>query len=533
VDVGVNTTLELLSQVPSKLAEDVLVSALDSPCHEIQIGVCKTLLARKGNQGHREVISRLHKFGEELRSNIESRSGRMSSVLREGMLGQNEQTFTNTLLAVKWMREYDQIATLLKVVQGSGQDRASKGVETCTELVDMLYEEISTPRDYSIRRDPQLARARVVTLLEEAAQKYILYQRPELIEAFLLLVARENVTFQNILRDAGHPAHDAVIDRLLHSQAAGIIHLLIGCLGSSTIPTSLLTVVGQRQDRPFIRRLTSHVSERLSAEALKNLQKIGNLSWLNGDWDFLSQLNGSQQAGVLTLATATRMRKSRRLDLLARLLSSNEVEGRRHAIATLVDMTGMGANHLCVIALEDSDPYVVATAAAQLRSRDIPGAMNRLLDLAGSEHEVVNQAVRDSLSEFSAERYITTYDSLEEEARQRTGRLVLRIDPRLTALLQEELLAPTRGVRIRALHIIRTLDLSNALETTLLDMTQDKDSFIRAEVVETLAGSASKQVLKTLRELLEDRSEMVQEAAERALRLRKDMAECHVKGSGI
>ena len=56
------------------------------------------------------------------------------------------------------------------------------------ELLEHLYEELAGTRDPSDRRDPQSIRRYLVTALEPVVQQYGQYRRPEVIEAFLLLV---------------------------------------------------------------------------------------------------------------------------------------------------------------------------------------------------------------------------------------------------------------------------------------------------------------------------------------------------------
>ena len=77
-----------------------------------------------------------------------------------------------------------------------------------------------------------------------------------------------------------------------------------------------------------------------------------------------------------------------------------------------------------------------ANALRQLRTRGIPGALTRLVDMMESPHEVVRRAVRESLAEFNFKRFLAAYDMLDDEVRRSTGAMVRKIDPEATPQLQ-------------------------------------------------------------------------------------------------
>src|SRR3569623_1052650 len=59
--------------------------------------------------------------------------------------------------------------------------------ELSPRLQQHLADEIAAPRDYRIRRDPQLQRNHLMGALEKAATQFPIHGRRELLEAVLLL----------------------------------------------------------------------------------------------------------------------------------------------------------------------------------------------------------------------------------------------------------------------------------------------------------------------------------------------------------
>ena len=72
---------------------------------------------------------------------------------------------------------------------------------TLLQLAEELYEELASPRDYRKRRDPQLVRQQVLKSLEESTKRYSKHRVDTVIEAFLLLVHRDNSTLKRIMTD--------------------------------------------------------------------------------------------------------------------------------------------------------------------------------------------------------------------------------------------------------------------------------------------------------------------------------------------
>ena len=170
------------------------------------------------------------------------------------------------------------------------------------------------------------------------------------------------------------------------------------------------------------------------------------------------------------------------------------------------------------MALESGDPAIQAAVVPQLRQRGIPGALSRLVEQLDSPHELVRQAARKALAEFSAERFLAAYDLLDDEVRHTTGALVRKIDPAALTTLTEELKSPSRTRRLRALGAANAAQVIVELEPRVLKLLTDNDHIVRTEAARVLAACDTPTSRRALREALLDRSVTVQEAAEYSLR---------------
>ena len=170
------------------------------------------------------------------------------------------------------------------------------------------------------------------------------------------------------------------------------------------------------------------------------------------------------------------------------------------------------------MALESGDAAIQAAVVPQLRQRGIPGALSRLVEQLDSPHEIVRQAARKALGEFSTERFLAAYDLLDDDVRRTTGALVRKIDPTVITTLNEELKSPSRTRRLRALGAASAARMTVELEPRVLKLLADEDHVVRTEAARALSACDTPTSRQALREALLDRSVTVQEAAEYSLR---------------
>ena len=167
--------------------------------------------------------------------------------------------------------------------------------------------------------------------------------------------------------------------------------------------------------------------------------------------------------------------------LLETVLQRGKPAGRCASAEALSQFNGAEANSLAIRALLDPDPQVQARILPQLRNRGIPGAVSKLIELLDSPHDVVRAAARESLAEFSFERFVASYDLLDEDVRRSTGDMVAKVDPTALAALKQELASPSRSRRLRAISMALTMDMVTRIEHALHDALLDEDHLVRAE----------------------------------------------------
>ncbi len=510
-------TFDLLAHTSNEAAVDVLLLGLESHDAGIQSRAFRALLERRNARGQVEIVRRLDSLTAESRRILEEKPGALTQAVRESLSGNEIQLRENAFQAVLWLREYDVAPALIELVETPRSPVASQARAVLLELAKTLYKEISGPRDYSVRRDPQIVRRNVVSCLEASLARFDQHRRPEVAQAFLTLCNRDNATLKNILLGSHGAAFRTVVDILRSSRQPGVMHLLASYIDDPHPPLAVITTLTQRYDAAFVQRLLKRVGPEVSPAAQQNLRGVHVLRWADPAANVLATLGPTAQRAAIKLLAASGIPREVVYGAIEFLMRNGAPAGRLAATEALAEFHGPAADSLAMQALDDLEPTVQAAAVAQMRQRAIPAAVVKLIALADSPHETVRQAVRESLTEFRFTRYLSVFESLDDAVRHSTGQLVMKIDPDTLPLLREELASASRGRRIRGIQVCRFLDATPAVEGLLLELLGADDHLIRMEAARTLASSAAPRVKQALEAVMNDDSELVREAARQSL----------------
>jgi len=514
---GLDVTFKVLGKTRNEAAVDVLLPALDGAHQAVQDGALGAMLSRRGGAAQRELLRRWPNMPQPWKERIKDRPGRLNRALRDAILDTNRQSCAVACEAVRWLGEYDLAPALINAAEDTANPNAELVATTLLQLVAHLYDELAAPRDYSRRRDPQIVRGHVVSSLELSLERFDHHRRLEIVESLLMLASRDNATVKRVLFDPHHQAYLAVVDTLTHSPRPGVMRLLLSWLDDPQAPSAALTVVSHRNDPTFLKHLFRKIGHEPSGVAKCNLRRMRAFGWIQKDLGFLERLDASAQYSAVQMTMASGMNRLDVFKLVSHLMTYGNPGGRRAASRALAEFKGVQANQLALAALNDDDPQVQANVVVQLRDRGIPGALNQLIALLDSPHRVVADAARSCLPEFSFQRFLSSYELLDDETRETTGMLVRKVDPATLPKLEDELMLPDASRRLRALDIARCMECVDQLEDAVLETLADTDHLVRTRAATVLAQCTTERARDALQDALNDRSFAVREAAEASL----------------
>jgi hypothetical protein len=362
-----------------------------------------------------------------------------------------------------------------------------------------------------------MQRAHVLVSLEKAACEYHVHGRRELVEAFLLLANHENATLKHVLQTPSDRTFGPLADLLTSSTRPGVERLLLSYLEDPFAPLAAMQIMVRRRDVAFLRRLLRKIGAEPTPVVRLNLKRIESIPWMQVNFTLLDALGDHEQPGAVQLVALSGIPRQLAFECVAYMLRHGGLAGRRAAAKALAQFRGPGADDMVLRTLDDEDAHVRAAAAAQLRDRGVPGAIQRLLVMLDSPHEVEREAAHTGLGEFRFDRYLTLFDTLSSDARRATGLLVKQIDTHTLTALKNELIAAARSRRKRALEMCLAMGLVEESIAEIAALLRDDDQFLRIEAIRVLATCDCTTTRHALRDSLVDTHPLVQEAAELAL----------------
>jgi len=511
-------TFDYLATTDNEAATAALVSSLEHRDRMVAEGVVQALLRRKSADGLAQIVKRWHLLGDRLKALAIDRPGVLTASLKAAFHSSDEQLIRNAADAAVTTADYD-LATLF--AQSAADPlplRRRLAAESVLRLAEMLYDELHGGASGRARHDPQCIRDFVVGSLESPVTRFQDHLSRELLEAFLLLAPRECATLRHLLQDAQEPAHAPLCDQLLRSTRPGVIRLLLSMLDDPHAPLIALRMIGRRRDVGFFRQLCKKLGDDHSHHLENNLARLDWLDWLDDDpLSILTTLSEAEQPGAVLLAMRTKIPLSEKLRVFEDLLANGQPLGRQAAARALFDTYGKECDWLAQDLIEDPCPLVQAEAAKRLRECGVPDAEATLFHLLDSPHPEVQAAARQSLEEYSLARYLQLFESLNEQERVVTGRLVKRVNPDLAEELHQEMLIPVRTRRLRSLQVVAALDFAAEVTTGLCQLARDEHHAVRLEAARLLGRCDGTEARWTLRELLSDPMSAVRQMAEESL----------------
>ena len=517
---ALDKTWNILTNSPNRAAVPVLVAALKSRHVEIRLGAIRSLVLRRSAEGHTEIIRRFASLGEleqaTLAEAVHQSTHHMKSALHDAVLDEQVELCENACHVTLLGKVYDMLPTLVKAAENRSHRHSDQAAATLLQLACVLHEEISGESQQRTC-DPFFMRRQVLTSLERSLNQYHVHRRVEIVDAFLHLVPADNAALARILSDPRHPCNPSIVASLSTSAITPTLDLLTDLLHDAQVPSCVLQIVANRQDRKFLNHLLGRVGLPVSLRFGQNMKRLTSIAWLQQGRDVLPRLDPRAQAVAVEVAASSGLERTELLQLLAFLLKHGSAEGRRACCDALARFPEPQANQLVLAALQDADPGVKAAAIRQLRPRRLPGAMEKLIALLDSPAAEVREAARSSLSEFTFFRFQASFDSLDPAARRTSGKLVRKVDPTAARRLGELLNSPSLTAKQRALEMVAAMNAADDVCNDLVALVDDQDLAARTDAVKALGGCANPQALVALRKAEQDSQRPVREAAKRSI----------------
>jgi HEAT repeat protein len=515
-------TFDVLATAKSLAAVDVLITALDSKLPTIQDRAVAALLRRAATRCQTEVIRRLPDLSPAGRKLLEDQATRISGTLRQCLLHGDAELRTNGLTIVATMECYDQVPTLLTILEQRDDPFQEAACRTLQDLVNRLFEQsyLGAGRKANDRYQRNLPQARqtVLVALEAACNRYadLAYPR-EVVECILVLGDPDSGAVRKAFLQSPPACREMAANLLATSKHPGVMRLLMDFMGQNYPNTKAFEAFETRIDPEFVCHVLRTFPPRLSENQQKNFRQLTQVVWIADELLPLEAIPPGLHEPLVAFVQATGLSLDDKIEIQKWILLNGSMQGRRAATQILEAIAPESVRGILFGSLDSENEDVQVWATSQLRAQGVPEAIRLLIERLDSPLPAVREAARGELGSFDLSLVLNIFEQLDRNVCLRVGALIRKTDPGCIHKLLEELNNPVRRRRIRAARAAEALGLAPDVEKGLLAMLSDEDTIVRRIAAELLVCVPSPEVVVRLTALLQDSSERVRDAAERSL----------------
>jgi len=524
---GTNLTLQVIARSKNQAAVGLLDAAFQSTSEIVRKLTGNILVSRRSGQGLETIIRNFDPGDPYLVELVNSNREKLMPGLHGAVVDKDIDLARKALQLAYTQNFYEVLPTLAAYCLGPGSQETG-GLSLHADLLKFLdkYTAALDKNDSSEHRLLyKIILPEFVTILVQKIDEYR-FTRHELI---LTVYLRLYPFFSEVengrdlylhLRLPNSPVYIAAYRRLLKASDPYLFQFVTRCLDRLSPPSIVPLIIAERADAPFLEALFKSIEPPLTLELKTNLANLPPLAWINRIDAFLNELDADTQRGLVLLLQNIRLAKEELRAHLLKIAKLGTGMGRAAALSALASFSGADIDRLIWDAAGDSDPVVQTEALTQLSAREIPNATARIMQFMESPHEMVRDTVQKLLPEFRFNRFLQSFDQLDEEARRRMFNVVRNLDKRTPEELSKLLYADEPLLKVKALLCIDYCrEMVPLVEDALCDLLMHSEiPALRSKAAAQLAAGrrdVSRTVL--VQALHRDGSPEVRAAAKKSL----------------
>lgn len=514
---GLDRTIDVLARSENQAAHFLLLELFLRGDPDRREQVLDILLTRPHREILRELVARFHELDPKFQRRILSEGTRLENAVRQAYVEADPVIYANARELIRRLPDYDQSSLLIGSLVGKDDARRKDAVALLANLTDELLRESALPEQERSQHDMEAVRRRYLTALRQGMRRFPQHREDIVLTSFLRLAEDEAPEVLQIAREDSDPCHRSLTTILRRSTDPRVLRWVYRLLNTPHPPPAILAILGERDDQEFVEKLLDQVTALVETPVAQSLRRVNEIRWLEAEPPLVARLSEDRQAAAVIFAIHSGVRLEVKLRLIAYLLDEGSTKARRAAACALAQLPGSDANQLVVACLDDEDPEVQLAVTPFLRERGLPNVMALLVKQLDRPDERIREAARSSLSDYTMERFLGSYDQMEDPTRKPLGAMILRIDGAARQTLAKGLATPQRQHRIRAARVIRQLGLAGDLIEPLVALLSDADKLVRREAIEALSPLPPDGVVERLVALASDPAPAGQAGAAEAI----------------
>lgn len=527
---------EVLKAARTSAADQALAAAIGRTEGPTAWAVVETLLVRHTREGLKGLIAGWHRLDEPLRELVLSHGDKVFSALREAFGSSDEQTRLNVIEIVCRGRLYRASYLLDSAVRDRVSAVRSAAAQAVHDLAGQLLWTAPRP-ELELRADPdpdevrrQMAelegyredRRQLVSAIEAAVSSFDLHQHVGVVEAAMWFCDDLNSRLWKLLLAPGSRLTRAAQGVLGRGRDPRLIPFMIAGLGYAEFRPIVAQVLATCTDPAFLEEWFRQSWRLVQPRTAKSMAAIRDLACTRNQLLDLLCLPEELQRHFARCVLSTGLAHTAKLEVLRDLYRRGGAAGRRASLWALVGVQDPRSTLLLRAIAAENDArhsWIARCELARRCPREYPPS-ELLSDMAvrfGGRSVGLADPPAPARERLTASEYWLTFERMSEADRRRLGRELLA-DGRLSAGTVAVWLArPEAGDALRALRIVRLLDLAGSVAESLYQLCHDPRPEVRSAAVAALGAVPTPTSQRLLHATLYDPDPRVQANAVEAL----------------
>ena len=524
---GVDLTLQVIAKSKNQAAVGLLESAFQSTSRVVRKLAGTILVSRRSGRGLEAIIRNFDPSDHEIVDLVNSNRDKLIPGLHGAIVDKDIALARQAFRLAYTQNFYEVLPTLAAYCLGPGSQEQS-GLSLHADFLKFLNKyaaalEKNDPSEHPLLYNsilPELSR-----MLVHKVKEYRFTRHELTLAVYLRLYPffTEAGTDRDLnlqLRLTHSPIYVSAYRRLLKGAEPYLFQLVTRCLDRLNPPPIVLQIFSERADIPFLTAIFKSIKKPLSLELKTNLANLPSLAWISQIDSFLNEFDTEAQCGLVLLLQNIKLSEDELQRCLLNIFERGTGEGRVAALAALGDFSGAMVDRLVWDASGDTDPLVQVEALTRLHEREIPGAASRIMQFVESPHEEVRDTIPKLLPNFRFNRFIQTFEQLDDDRRRRMFNVVRQLDKQTPVELTKMLCTCEPMLRAKALLCIDYCrEMVPLVEDALCEiLANDEVPRLRSKAAEQLAAGQRNESRMTLVQALHrDGSPDVRAAAKNSL----------------
>ncbi len=502
--MGVERTFEVLATAPVELAVEAYLAALEEE-HPALVGLASERLLEGKVPAHaRRVFERFQALPEPVQERLLAEPTRWQKWLQPLLADPaEERRATAVRFAARAMDpSAAPVAAALLVAGESARRRAG-------EYFRAFADALAQPRRAN---DPVLPWREGLsgrTLLQgliAALGNFDRHGESAVLQCLLELDGEAHETLLGVLA-MPTPKRQAALCALLQEQRSlGVASFLVR-LGRMKDPTLLAVArdaCAAQSGKGLGAFLLNYLWGLRDSEREALAMRTGDLPWWPCVAEELPNLRAEESERLFEFLAATTAPMAPLAAALGDLFDSAPPALRVRIVRHAARAHAPEMSPVLTLALREENEVIQSTALDGLLELNSPDLARQLAPALSSPYREVRHRASRLLSQRSFARYLSRFDALDPETRDRAGKALAKIDEGMVDRLSDELQSLDAARRLKALQVLEIVGRERDMATNLYDLFRDPDRKVRATVMKAIGLLGTVDSIKLLLQALSD-----------------------------